>query len=451
MKRVDVETTKRTVVSSGKRPSASRSRSAWRLSAWFKAEVLSANGYLPPEILEQIFYYLPRRPSCHGFRRGVIPSECWSILRVCRSWHGPATRALYESIETRNFSATVKLLQTLEKDIQLSSYVRTIVLPTTGKRCPPQVTKVYLRILDELQLVDEVRVAIPFATTGGYLDEKMPSELIKHHGRLTALSLHRYSTHSSLFDPTLVQFPHQLRYLNLEGFHFGKNPFINPPPPLPYLHTVAFTYLESVQVLDEWLLTCPNLRGLCFHDMVLDDHLDPLKICTEGKITQLSLSLCRYWRIYLAEWLVVAFKNLQTLEIPMTMFAFYWTYLPLLLEELKLEVNQVELSPFVNMLSTYLERTVLKRLVLVVEPHHASFQENKERLLRLCSERFVAFEIDFLQCECKTRQEKAQDILIYPWRKVVRKYKELTDEDAIEIMDWEQPRSTEHEIVLLTL
>ncbi|KAG9056969.1 hypothetical protein FS842_008995 [Serendipita sp. 407] len=153
-----------------------------------KADVPPTNGNLPPELLDLVFQFLPRRPPSYGFRRSALQIESWGISRVCKSWYGPATRAIYETIETSTFATTVKLSKTLEKSTHLRSLVRTLLLPTRGKRCPPQVIRVHLQILSLLEPLDEVRVAIPYTSA---LENDLPAELIKHGETLTALCVHR--------------------------------------------------------------------------------------------------------------------------------------------------------------------------------------------------------------------------------------------------------------------
>ncbi|KAG8772440.1 hypothetical protein FRC16_005665, partial [Serendipita sp. 398] len=272
-----------------------------------KADVPPTNGNLPPELLDLVFQFLPRRPPSYGFRRSALQIESWGISRVCKSWYGPATRAIYETIETSTFATTVKLSKTLEKSTHLRSLVRTLLLPTRGKRCPPQVIRVHLQILSLLEPLDEVRVAIPYTSA---LENDLPAELIKHGETLTALCVHRLGPNMTQAFPIMAPNFQQLRFLNLEGLRLdGRVLSTLPlPPPLPHLRVVAFTYWNVAQALDSWLVTCPNLMEFRFFKLILNN-LSTLSVFSERKITRLAFLSCLYWPKHTGEWFTVVFAN----------------------------------------------------------------------------------------------------------------------------------------------
>ncbi|KAG8813234.1 hypothetical protein FRC17_001629, partial [Serendipita sp. 399] len=363
-----------------------------------KPAIPGTANYLPPEILELVFQYLPRRPPCHGFQRGSLLTECWSIVRVCRSWYGPATRAAYEAVSPQTYAATVKFSKALERGPHLQSLVKTLVLPTRGRRCPPTVTKLYLQIVDKLNVLEEVRVAVaiatvPFSGIAPVEEEGLPLELTNHRDTLTALCLHKFVSFAGPFDPAIAETFRNLQFLDLEGFRIDENAvFLDPlPPPLLQLRAVAFTYRNVAHMLDGWLITCPNLTGLRFRKTVLKNNMMTLKVLSHHKITHLSILSCICWQMHLPGFFSVAFSNVKRVELSTTTFVASWAQLPLALEHLRLEYTQRGAQDLITALDSYLKIAVVDAIFLSIETHFFWFEGS---LVALCRKHSVKLEID---------------------------------------------------------
>ncbi|KAG8826179.1 hypothetical protein FRC19_009529 [Serendipita sp. 401] len=366
------------------------------------ANVSPTNGHLPPELLDLVFRFLPRRYPSYGFQRSALQIESWGISRVCKSWYASATRAIYETTETSTFSSTVKLFKTLEKNVHLRPLVRTLLLPTKGKRCPLQVAKVHLQILNLLESLEEVRVAIPCTSK---LEKDLPMELIKHGETLTALCVHRVGLNTM---PTLQFFPviapnfQELRFLNLEGLRFDDRVLstLPLPPPLLHLRVVAFTYWNAIEALDRWLVTCPNLTQLRFLKLILGN-MSTLKVFSKRKITHLALLSCLYSPKPANEWRL-ALENVRHLECSTRIFPIAWTALPLVLDQLTLEVSRGHMSEddALENMQSYLDVATINSLVLLVEEHNPWFLINQRALLRLCRGKTSNFKVVYLPCQC---------------------------------------------------
>ncbi|KAG8831213.1 hypothetical protein FRC17_003462 [Serendipita sp. 399] len=359
-----------------------------------------ANDRLPPELLELIFAHLPQHFPCIGFKRGVISPDSWGVAQVCKSWHGPATRAVYAAVEVASFDTASRLLGALEKYPHLRTLIRTLVLPMTNTpSSPPRGMRIFLCIINCLDMLDEVGIVVPYTSSISLIPRvgKLPGEL-KKHSKLTSLWLNGYWAEESPLPSGLTQTFTQLRYLNLDGVLLDIKPSLLHP--LPYLRTVVCTHWKTLSFLEEWLLDCPMLHELYFQNLTFHHDQRALRICSAGKFTRLGLIACSGWIPAPPDGLADMLSKIRALEISTSTFAHFYPHLPRDLDELKLDLNDSGPN-VIDAIVGYLNDAVLGRLLLVVDEHQPWFLDHKEEIFQLCSERRVTLQFEFRPCNCK--------------------------------------------------
>ncbi|CAG7852778.1 SubName: Full=Uncharacterized protein {ECO:0000313/EMBL:CCA75491.1} [Serendipita indica DSM 11827] len=227
---------------------------------------------LPPEILELIFGYLEVPESRFRRIQQMMGDRMifFSLVFICRQWHGPAIVRLYASIHLNTNEQAIRLYETLRQRSHLRPLIRALHLPYPQKGpATPHIFALYCRILALVSDLEDLSVPIKLFTPRNHANRSDRNGTIvtlpitpNRHQTIEALTVYGGVYLGSIPFPRSFTIFTNLRYLNLEGFALNRHVDPRITPPLPHLEKIVLTRFNGLEHLDDWLLASPKLTTI---------------------------------------------------------------------------------------------------------------------------------------------------------------------------------------------
>ncbi|CCA76967.1 hypothetical protein PIIN_10950, partial [Serendipita indica DSM 11827] len=211
---------------------------------------------LPPEILELIFGYLEVPESRFRRIQQMMGDRMifFSLVFICRQWHGPAIVRLYASIHLNTNEQAIRLYETLRQRSHLRPLIRALHLPYPQKGpATPHIFALYCRILALVSDLEDLSVPIKLFTPRNHANRSDRNGTIvtlpitpNRHQTIEALTVYGGGNLGSIPFPRSFTIFTNLRYLNLEGFALNRHVDPRITPPLPLLEKIVLTRFDGL-------------------------------------------------------------------------------------------------------------------------------------------------------------------------------------------------------------
>lgn len=396
---------------------------------------------LPPEILLDIFEYLPRHGPKYWSGIDDPATVTWNIALVCRGWHGAATEFLYHSICLTTAKSVHGLCRTLQIQPSLRSLIKVITLPTRGPgRIPSPIVTIFARVInmiDSLERVDSPVDYLPSGTYEGWTgsEEVFPLAPGKHRN-ISHLAIFGDNYHKGRFDRQVTSF-HNLRVLELSAIRLSSPVDPQTTPILNCLERIIISYFNNLPYLDEWLLACPRLRVV---DLIRLPAPNPVpKILACGRITHMGISECWQWSKESTRWFRT-YTRFKSLDISKDTLLCHLDKFPRPLDTMRIRFRTSEHLPPAQLQQHFEANPGLKNLILRFDEANERMVYLKSDFILVCNQHEVA-----ISFEISSFVERSNVSVYYPqtrWRELRKTLKKPLDRrsEIERIVDtWDHP------------
>ena len=340
---------------------------------------------LPPEILLDIFAYLPRHAPLYWSGIDAPAAVTWSIALVCRGWHGSATEFLYRSVCVMTARSAQQLCWSLQVQPSLRVLIKVITLPRRGPgQLPSPIVNIFAQIINMIDSLERVDSPVNYLQRDTWEQWSSSDQILPiapgRHRNLSHLGVAGNYYRDGTLVGQITSFQ-TLRVLELSAIRLQSPVDPHTTPILPVLEKIILSFCDNLAQLDEWLVACPRLRAI---ELICVQMLTPNpKILTCGKITRVGLLDCWSWSEESRRWFV-DYKRFQSLSISLDVFQKYLHDFPRSVGTMQIRFKDWEHLPREH-LQRYMDtKPSLDNIILQYDEANVRMMYIKDDLAAIC-------------------------------------------------------------------